>query len=100
MPAIELTVAHSLAQDEALRRIKTMLADLRAKHADQITDLSEQWDGDTGTFILSAMGFTVSGKISVKPSKVEICGELPFAASLFKGTIESTIRRQAETLLA
>ncbi|MEI6809099.1 MAG: polyhydroxyalkanoic acid system family protein [bacterium] len=100
MPALEMTVAHSLTQDEALRRIKTMLADLRAKHADQITDLNENWDGDTGTFRLSAMGFTVSGKISVKPSEVAICGELPFAASLFKSTIESTIRRQTETLLA
>jgi len=41
----------------------------------------------------------VSGTLTVKTSQVEISGNLPFAAILFKGKIESTIKDRAETLL-
>lgn len=100
MPNLEMTIAHGLPQDEALRRIQTLLGDLKEKHADQISDLSEKWDGNTGTFQFVAVGFPVSGTLTVKPSEVEFCSELPLAAMLFKSHIESTIRERAEALLA
>ncbi len=100
MPKLNLAVSHSLTQDEALKRIKNLLSDVKTQFADKISDVHEEWDGNVGKFNFSAMGFPVSGTLTVKTSQVEISGHLPFAAILFKGKIESTIRERAETLLA
>jgi hypothetical protein len=100
MPKLKMVIPHELSQDEALRRIKTLLGEVKTQFADKISDLREQWNGNTGTFRFLAMGLAVSGTLVVKSSEVELSGNLPFAATLFKGKIESTIRERAESLLA
>ena len=100
MPKLNMSVSHSLTQEEAVKRIKNLLNDVKTQFADKIRDLHEEWDGNVGKFDFSAMGFPVSGTLTVKTSQVDISGHLPFAAILFKGKIESTIRERAETLLA
>ena len=100
MAKLNMAVPHRLTPDEALRRIKTLLGEVKNQFADKISDLREEWSGNTGKFSFSAMGFSVSGTLTVKPSEVELCGNFPFAAMFFKGKIESTIRERAETLLA
>lgn len=100
MSKLNITVPHKLSQNEALRRIKTLLGEVKAQFTNKIKDLSEQWNGNTGTFSFSVMGFSVSGTLVVKDSKVELFGNLPFAATFFKGKIESTIRERARSLLA
>ena len=99
MPELKMAVSHDLSQDEAIRRIKNLLNDVKTRFADQISDLHEEWDGNAGTFHFSAMGFPVSGTLTVKTSQVEISGDLPLAAMLFKGKIESTIKDRIKTLL-
>ena len=100
MPKMSVVVPHRLSEEEALRRIKGLLADLKDQYADRFTDLQETWSGNDGWFSLKAMGFNVSGALSVKPSQVELTGDLPFAAMPFKGRIEQVIRERAERLLA
>jgi hypothetical protein len=100
MPKLNMTVAHHLPEDEALKRIKSLLESVRTKFADKVSDVHEEWNGNTGTFSFSALGFPVSGVLTVKPSEVEISGDLPLLVALYKKQIESTIREQAESLLA
>jgi hypothetical protein len=100
MPKLNIVLSHGLTQDEALKRIKNLLADVKTQFSDKIGDLKEQWDGNAGRFSFSAMGLPISGTLTVKPSTVELNGNLPFAAALFKGKIESTIRERVKTLLA
>jgi len=99
MPKIELNIPHSLTKDEALTRIKNFLPQLKEQHADQIKDLEESWNGNTGVFQFKISGFKVSGSLEVEESSVVIKGDLPFAAILFKGQIEETIRAKAVELL-
>ena len=99
MPKLNIIVSHGLTQDEAVTRIKKLLNEVKTQFADKISDLHEEWDGNLGRFIFSAMGFPVSGTLIVKASQVEIAGILPPAALLFKGKIASTIKDRAETLL-
>ncbi len=100
MPKLKIEVPHKLTQEEALNRIKGLLGEVKTQFADKISNLQENWRGNMGTFSFSAMGFSVSGSLSVTPSMVELFGNLPFAALFFKGKIEATIRERAETLLA
>lgn len=100
MPKLSVVVPHHLPQEEALGRIQGLLNDLKRQHADRFTDLEERWSGNDGRFSVKAMGFNVSGALSVQPSQVEITGDLPFAATPFKGRIEQAIRERTERLLA
>lgn len=100
MPKLNMTVDHSLTQAEALRRVKGLLGDVKIQFADRINDLKEKWTENEGEFSFDAMGFSVSGTLTVTSNTVEIYGKLPFAAAFFKGKIESTIRERAQKLLA
>ena len=95
-----MSVSHNLPKEEALKRIKTLLGEVKTQFAENIYNLNERWDGDTGTFSFSAMGFSVSGTLTVKPDSVELAGNLPLAAGFFKGKIEKVVKERAKTLLA
>lgn len=99
MPKIEINIPHSLTKDEALNRIQQFLPQLKAQHSDKISDLEETWNGNTGEFNFKISGFKVSGTLEVGESDVVIKGDIPFAALLFKGTIEETIQAKAMELL-
>ncbi|MGC9968321.1 MAG: polyhydroxyalkanoic acid system family protein [Minisyncoccia bacterium] len=95
-----LTIDHCLSQEEALRRVKLLLAEVKEQHADQIDALEEQWDGNQGTFRLSVKGCSVSGTLTVGQTYVELDGDIPFPASLARGKIAKIIREQARLRLA
>jgi hypothetical protein len=65
-----------------------------------VSDVKEEWKGTDGQFSFKAMGFDISGNVQVTGSEVKIQGNLPFAASMFKSRIESTIQEKARQLLA
>lgn len=100
MANINIVVSHHLTQDEALKRIKTLLGEVKNQFTDKISNPHEEWNDNTGKFSFSVMGFSVSGTLTAKPSEVELSGKLPFAARFFKKKIESKIREQADILLA
>lgn len=99
MPKSTVTVPHTLGKDEAVSRLKNILASAKEQHGERISDLKEHWTHDGGTFSFRAMGFKISGVLKVTDHDVSIIGEYPFAAIPFKGTIESTLRERAERLL-
>ena len=100
MPSISVTVPHKLSEEEARTRIQGLLSDLKQQYGDQISQLSESWQGNTGQFSLTAMNMNVSGTLEVLPDAAKMNGNIPFAAVPFKGQIEKMIRERAETLLA
>ena len=99
MPKIELNIPHELSQSEALNRIQHFLPQLKVQHSDRIKDLEESWTGSKGQFRFKISGFKVSGTLQVGENFVLFNGEIPFAALLFKGTIEETINAKAMELL-
>ena len=100
MPGINISLPHSLGQEEALTRIKKLVEEVKTKFADKVTDVKEQWTENRGEFDLTVMGLSVSGIIHVSDKSVDIDGKLPFAALPFRGKIEEAIREKAKTLLA
>ena len=100
MPKISVEVPHQLGEEEAATRIKNLLADMKQKYASYFSDLEENWNGNDGRFKAKAMNFNVSGTVDVEPSLVTIKGDLPLAATPFKGRVEQMIRQEAERLLA
>lgn len=99
MSALNLSIPHQLPKEEALSRIKNLLANLKEEKKDMISNLQEEWQEDQGRFSFKAMGFDLSGNIQVNPDSVEINSQLPMAVSLFKGKIASIIQDKAAELL-
>ena len=99
MPSLEMSIPHQLGQEEALKRIQSLLPGMKTAYADKIRDIQEEWNGNRGVFSFNVMGFNVSGVLTVTDSSVELDGNLPFAASLFKGKIKSVIEEQGGKLL-
>jgi hypothetical protein len=94
-----MSIPHNQPEDEAMRRIKNEMANLKTQFADKIDGLEENWEGNTCKFSLSVRGFSGSGTMIVKPSEISIAGELPFFAVVFKKQIELTIRDRLGKLL-
>lgn len=99
MPKLTMAIPHRLASDEAIKRIKGLLGEVKMQAADKISGVREEWNGNIGTFSFLAMGFSVSGKVTVQPAQVEISIDLPWAAIPLKAKIEATIKDRATTLL-
>ena len=100
MPTIKLSVPHRLGTAEAKKRITNLIADARAQFGASAGDVQESWTGDTNYFSFRAMGFSVSGNMTVRPDAVDGELKLPLAALPFKSRIESELATRAKTLLA
>lgn len=100
MPNLEINIPHELGEDEALKRIQSLLQKVQSRYGDQVKDLQQEWNGNTGEFSFSIMNMPVSGKLTVNNTGVDLDGKIPLAASLFKGKIKSVILEEANKVLA
>ncbi|MBS1748179.1 MAG: polyhydroxyalkanoic acid system family protein [Bacteroidetes bacterium] len=100
MSALDLSIPHQLSKEEALSRIKNLLAKMKEEQKNVVTDLKEDWQDNKGSFNFNAKGFNLSGDIVVNDTDVQIHSELPFAVSFFKGAISDMISKKANELLA
>lgn len=100
MPKMTMKIPYQISEEEALTRIKGMINDLKQQHGNQVSNLKEDWQGNTGTFSLTAQGFNTCGTLTVEPRQVVLNGDIPWAAKPFQGMIEATIRERVDRLLA
>jgi len=100
MPKINLSIPHNLGQEEAKRRITSLIADCRAQFAGRVSNVAESWTDYTEVFSFHAKGFSVRGRLDVQPGQVLLEMHLPLAAWPFKSRIENEILTHARQLLA
>jgi putative polyhydroxyalkanoate system protein len=89
---MNLTVPHTLGKDEATARLNHFLERIQEKYESEVSELHQQWDGDALDFRFRTYGINIKGRIAVGEDKLDFNGELPIAAMMFKGKIESGIR--------
>lgn len=99
MPSMNLEVPHSLAQEEAVERMKSLLDKIHDKYGDQIKDIEQSWQGSTLSFSFKTFGFKIGGTVEVQDEVIKFTGSLPIAAMAFRGKIESSIRGELEKCL-
>jgi putative polyhydroxyalkanoic acid system protein len=100
MSKLDITVPHQLPREEAVSRIKGLIANLQQEQKDNIQSVKEEWDENQGQFSFKAKGFEVSGNIVVEDDHVRLTGDLPFMLSFFKDTISNVIKDKAGKLLS
>ena len=99
MPQINLEVPHSMSAQEAKERLERFGEMLKEHYRDQVKDMHQSWDGDKLAFGFKTLGVKIQGNLAVQEDKVLVDCDLPFAAMMFKGKIESEIRSQIERIL-
>ncbi len=100
MPSLKMSVPHQLGAAEAVERIKGLSEKLKTKHDGQFKDLEETWTDNALQVAMTTFGMKFKGLLTVEDDAVQIDGDLPFAAMMFKGRIESEVRDSLEKLLA
>jgi putative polyhydroxyalkanoate system protein len=91
MAIIKVAKAHTLGQEEALKRAQELVRDLGQKLKADV-----KWDGPRAT--LKGTGF--SGKADVSADKVAVDVDLSFMLSPMKGKIESKIEQALQEKFA
>jgi hypothetical protein len=99
MPSLKISVPHNLGQEEATMRLKGFLTKVRERYQNQVSDLEETWTDNRLDFAFKTYGFHIKGRIVVEPAEVQFEGQLPFAAMMFKGKIEQTLRDEITRVL-
>lgn len=100
MSNLSMNIPHQLGQEEALKRIQSVLKNVEARFGSQVKDLKQNWNGSTGDFSFSVMNMPVSGTLSVNSSEVSLDSKLPMAAAMFQGKIKSVIMEEAAKVLS
>lgn len=99
MPKITVSVPHQLGQQTAAERLKSFLARLKEKHQDQVSDLKEEWTESNLKFGFKTFGFQFQGTGNVTDTDAKVDVDIPFAAMMFKGKIESEMRETLSRVL-
>lgn len=100
MPKFNVDVPHTLSREEATDRLNRFLDMIRGQLGDQVSDLEEAWDGDALKFSFKTFGIQIKGDVTVADEALKVAGDLPFAAMMFKGKIESQIKEQLAKLVS
>ena len=101
MPQLQFKTPHTLSPDEATARIKVRIKDEIGKAAHLVSDMKENWlDSNHAEFSFKAYGFAVDGKMFSEPGEVNVSLNLPFAAMMIKGMIESQLKGALNQILS
>jgi hypothetical protein len=99
MPKFHVTVPHPLSQQDAIAKLNGFVDLLRSRYQGQLSGLEESWDANVLSFGFKTYGIQVNGKITVSDHQLDLDGDLPIAAMMFKGKIESGIRDELTKLM-
>jgi len=80
--------------------MESFLETMEKKYKDQISDMDGSWSDNILNFSFNTFGIKINGKMTVAEDNVQMDGELPFAAMMFKGKIASGIQEALEKALA
>jgi len=95
VPKINLEIPHQLSAEEARSKLERFTESLPQ---DQVSDLEQSWTGNTLTFSFKTFGIKIGGDLTAADEKLLVNLELPFSAMMFKGKIETEIKKQLERL--
>ena len=91
MPSFSTEVPHQLGTEQATKRLKQFLEQVREQYKDFVTDLQGNWTDNLLTFSFKTYGFKIDGTLTVDETAARLAGNLPFAAIAFRGKIEQSI---------
>jgi len=99
VPKLNFEIPHTLSAEDAKSRLERFSESIKTKFQDQAKDIEQSWNGNVLSFGFKTMGMKISGNIEVGEEQLKVDSDIPFAAMMFKGKIESAMKEQLGRLL-
>jgi hypothetical protein len=94
-----VSIPHRLGREEAVRRIKSGLGDVRTSYSALLAINEESWTGDHLVFRVSALGQSAAGSIDVADDHVRLEVTLPWLLAKLAEKITPAIRKEGTLML-
>lgn len=99
MPVLKVNISHSLAEADAIDRIKKFADSANRHYPDKVSNLRIVWKGNKAEFYFDVGKTKIKGDLLIKPGNLTVSGKIPIAFVLFKNQITSLIKKQAQSVL-
>jgi hypothetical protein len=99
MPQLNFDVPNPLGQAKAISLIQQFMPQVQERFKDMVKDVQQTVTDNRVDYSFRTMGMTISGTTTVEETKVNVKMELPFAAMMIKGKIQSEMTTALERLL-
>jgi len=96
VPKINLEIPHQYSAEDAHSKLERFTESLPK---DQVSNLEQTWNDHTLTFSFKTFGIKIGGDITAADQKLLVDIDLPFSAMMFKGKIESEMKKQLEQMM-
>ena len=94
-----VSIPHRLGRLEARRRLDSGLGRLRSELSALLSGLDYHWEGETLSFVASALWQRITGRIEVLDDVVRVEIDLPWIMQLLRDTIARQVRGRGVALL-
>src|SRR5271169_2847946 len=94
-----VSIPHHLGKDEALRRLKSGVAEAGTSFGHLFRVKEQIWTGDHLQFQVSALGQEVSGSIDVADDRVRLEVLLPWLLAMLAESLQPLISKEGTLLL-
>ena len=96
---IVVSIPHRLGKDEAIRRLKSGLGQMRTNYGHLLAVQEETWNGDRLLFQVSALGQAAAGIIDVAEDYVRLEVTLPWLLAKLAEKLTPAIRKEGTLML-
>ena len=96
---LTISIPHRLTPDEVRARLQKGLADFRVHPAAKNITIADEWQGDQLNLRTTVMSQTVTGRVQINPTTVDVSIDLPWMFAMFAGKIRQEVEQQGTKLL-
>ena len=94
-----VSIPHQLGKDEAVRRLKGGMAQLKERTDGKIAAAEDSWTENRADFRLSVLGQTASGNLEVLDDSVRLEVQLPWLLAMAAEKVRPLIEKQGHLML-
>ena len=97
--SIKIAIPHRLSREEASRRLQTGFSDFKKQYASNLAQMDDRWTGDHMDFKASAFGQSITGRIDVRDTTVDVEVDLPWLFAVLAEKITGQVQQAGQKLL-
>ena len=97
--SIKIAIPHRLSRQEATQRLQSGFADFRKQYASQPRPDGTRWTGHHMDFNATVFGQSITGRIDVRDSSVDLEVDLPWVFAVLAGKVKGQLQQAGQKLL-
>jgi hypothetical protein len=97
--SIKIAIPHRLSRREATQRLRSGFADFRKQYASNLAQMEDRWTGDHMDFKATAFGQSITGRIDVRDSTVDVEVDLPPLFAVLAEKVKGQLQQAGQKLL-